>query len=342
MSPRSVRRRLDAWLVERVRPPGGRACATRPSPSSAARPGRDLGPALQARPERGRLGLGRGVEEAAVLALGRAHAADRPAVDAGRRDADEQWPSKRASRASHGPGRRRRRRAAWQRLWPAATVDSPFSDMSRRAAPPSSEHCDGGSMNLVAAIGINLRMEVALFRTFPVRGRRGLLPSAVPMRPTWRSSNALPRATCAPSKRCTAPTTRDSTRFLDPHDGAGPSWSRGGVERHDVRRLEPRGHLQRPVQGVDLDLRDRLSQGVEGAAAPGRSARRPTTPPIASRRASQAPSSAPTRGETARRAGRARSKALSVEQRAVVELAYFHGCRLPPRSRRSSTARSIP
>ena len=51
---------------------------------------RDLGAAFQARPEGRGLGLGRRREEATVAAHRRAHAADRAAVDAGRRDADEQ------------------------------------------------------------------------------------------------------------------------------------------------------------------------------------------------------------------------------------------------------------
>src|SRR5438552_12238028 len=61
-----------------------------------------------------------------------------------------------------------------------------------------------------------------------------------------------------------------------PRSGDAPSGAGGGsVERHHARRLEPGRQLQRPLQSVDLDFRDRLPQGAEGLAAPGRRGGRP-------------------------------------------------------------------
>src|SRR4029453_5551121 len=57
---------------------------------------------LEARPERFGLGLRRRIEEAAVASRRRAHAADRPAIDARRRHADEQAPVEaRVAREKH-------------------------------------------------------------------------------------------------------------------------------------------------------------------------------------------------------------------------------------------------
>jgi hypothetical protein len=53
-------------------------------------PRRELRAAAEAWAEAGMLGLLRRVEEAAVRRLGRLHATDGPAVDAGGRDADEE------------------------------------------------------------------------------------------------------------------------------------------------------------------------------------------------------------------------------------------------------------
>jgi hypothetical protein len=84
---------LSVEHVDRVQQAGGLACQRgrrihhRPCQTAARR---HFGAALQARAKALRLGLCGAVEEAAVLAPRRAHAADRPAVNAGAGDADEQ------------------------------------------------------------------------------------------------------------------------------------------------------------------------------------------------------------------------------------------------------------
>ena len=122
-------------VLDQVAP---RACASRVPARRCRRDARrELGPAAQAGTEAARLGGRRAGEEAAVLAARRAHRAHRAAVDAAStRTPTKKRPSKRASWAT-GRGSRRRRRAAWRPLSPAAArplaVFGPGSP-ARRAA----------------------------------------------------------------------------------------------------------------------------------------------------------------------------------------------------------------
>ena len=96
---------------------------------------------------------------------------------------------------------------------------------------------------------------------------------------------------------------------------------RGGAERHHARGLEPRLDLQRPEQGLDLGLLDRLSDRAEGLARPRRAGRGAggRSLPLAGRRAGAA-----SLAEEARAALARALDGLSHEQRSVLVLTYFH------------------
>src|SRR3954469_19225648 len=96
---------------------------------------RQLGPAAQAGTEAGILGLRRMVEETAVLALGRFHAADRPAINAGGGHAGEEAAVKTRVPRLQGEvavvvGERGVFAVHGRNDTPQAGFDWPFSDMS--------------------------------------------------------------------------------------------------------------------------------------------------------------------------------------------------------------------
>src|SRR5512140_3096127 len=132
-----------------------------------------FGTAAQAGPEARAFGLRRVAEEAAVLALGRAHPADRPAVDPGRRDAGEERavetrvPGLQCQVAvvgfqvglvgDHGLDDTQRRQRHW-----------PFSDMSRGGAGPTiPRFCRRSKHNRDTSF---MQFSPSIFKAYDIRG----------------------------------------------------------------------------------------------------------------------------------------------------------------------------
>ena len=175
---RSARRRRRRTRRARS-PPGARACATRPSPSTPG-PGRarsragTSGRAGTPPPRPAPASRRSGSCAAPACARGRSAGNRRPSTSRRRRAGRRS-----ARRAREAPGRRRRHRSSWLELWRSPLDDSPFPDMCRRVSWRSDlRGAARVSMNLSAANGINLRMRGSIVSHVPGPWAGGAYPQA--------------------------------------------------------------------------------------------------------------------------------------------------------------------
>ena len=272
--------RVDRSLVERAlvdereRPPhDGRGA----EPGRGA--GRGLGPAAQARPEAGVARRRRGGEVAHVRVAGARRRAHRPAVDAGRGDADEEPPveagiARAAGAVERGTGRERGRQGLHDRQLTRRRSRrlAVFGHVSRHRGP--GDAASGG-------LGLSHSLQ-----TLTRRARRSDPIRIVRLIRSWRDgARDAWGAVCRPSVLCPrlAPGSFASTRAPERADTDAPDEVHMGdclgVARRDQRvshlhRLRPRPSFRGaagqehegrsdPAGPVLLDLRGRGRQGAQ-------------------------------------------------------------------------------